>query len=97
MLTEQVHIQADFDVRIAVLDGYLEGNLKANHQVILERNARMDGDIHTPSLTVRDGPVFKGCSFARARKDCAGNFNADTFENLVRTDAGKRLIWDSGL
>jgi cytoskeletal protein CcmA (bactofilin family) len=47
MLTEQVHIQADVDIRIAVLDGYLEGNLKASHQVILERNARMDRDIHT--------------------------------------------------
>jgi hypothetical protein len=58
MMTEQAHIQADVDVRIAVIDGCLEGNLKASHHVILEGNARVEGNIHTPSLTVRDGAVF---------------------------------------
>jgi cytoskeletal protein CcmA (bactofilin family) len=48
--------------------------------VILERNARVEGNIDTPSLTVPDGAVFKRCSFVAARKDCAGNFEADTFE-----------------
>ncbi len=72
-MTEQAHIQADVDVRIAVIDGCLEGNLKASHHVILDRNAWVEGNIHTPSLTVRDGAVFKGCSFVKVGKDCAGN------------------------
>ena len=59
MLTEQAHIQADVDVRIAVIDGYLEGNLKASHALILERNARVGRNIHTPSLTCEMAPSSK--------------------------------------
>jgi len=28
--------------------------------VILERNVRVEGNIHTTSLTLRDGGIFKG-------------------------------------
>lgn len=80
VMTEHGHIKADIDVRIAVIDGYLEGKLNASHHVILDRNARVEGNIHTPSLTVRDGAVFKGCSFVKVRKDFAGCGNADAFE-----------------
>ena len=79
MMTEQAHIQADVDVRIAVIDDCLQDNLKANHHAIL---GRMPGWKET-FIRLVDGARWhrlKGCSFVTARKDCAANFDADTFE-----------------
>lgn len=69
VMTEQGRIKADVQVRIALINGCLEGNLRASDYVILDRNARVAGNIHTPSLTVRDGAVFEGRSFLTERRD----------------------------
>ena len=63
LMTERGHVEADVDVRVAIIDGYLEGNLRATEHVLLNSNARVSGDIHTPSLSIRDGAVFEGQSF----------------------------------
>ena len=62
-MTEQGHVEADVEVRIAIIDGYLEGNLRASDHVVLNPRARVAGNIHTPQLSVRDGAVFDGQSF----------------------------------
>jgi cytoskeletal protein CcmA (bactofilin family) len=67
VMTDHGHIKADVDVRVAHIDGYLEGNLRATEQVILDRNARVAGDIHTASLSIMDGAVFEGTSFVLER------------------------------
>jgi cytoskeletal protein CcmA (bactofilin family) len=63
VMTDQGRVEADIDVRIALIDGYFDGNLRASEQVVLERNARVSGNIHTPVLAIRDGAVFDGNSF----------------------------------
>jgi len=44
-------------VLVAIIDGYLEGNLRAIEHVVLNSKARVAGDIHMPSLSIRDGAV----------------------------------------
>jgi len=63
LMTARGHVQADVDVLVAIIDGYLEGNLRAIEHVVLNSKARVAGDIHTPSLLIRDGAVFEGNSF----------------------------------
>ena len=63
LMTARGQVQADVDVRVAIIDGYLEGNLRATEHVVLKSNARVAGDIHMPSLSIRDGAVFEGNSF----------------------------------
>jgi cytoskeletal protein CcmA (bactofilin family) len=41
-----------------LLMGYFDGNLRAMKQVERQRHARVFGNIHTPSLAIRDGAVF---------------------------------------
>jgi len=47
-MTGQACIQAELMFRGAVIDDCFEGGLKASHHVILERNPRVEGNIHTP-------------------------------------------------
>ena len=54
LMTARGHVQADVDVLVAIIDGYLEGNLRAIEHVVLNSKARVAGDIHTPSLSIRD-------------------------------------------
>jgi cytoskeletal protein CcmA (bactofilin family) len=63
VLTEQGRVEADIDVRIALINGHVEGNIRASEHVVLDRNARVVGNIHTASLTIRDGAWFEGKSF----------------------------------
>ena len=63
LMTARGQVQADVDVREAIIDGYLEGNLRATEHVVLKSNARVAGDIHMPSLSIRDDAVFEGNSF----------------------------------
>ena len=63
VMTEKGRVEADVDVRIAIIEGCLAGNLRATEYVVLESGARVSGNIHTPSLEVRYGAVFEGSSF----------------------------------
>jgi cytoskeletal protein CcmA (bactofilin family) len=56
-------IEADVAVRVALIDGHLEGNIMASEHVVLDSNARVAGNIYTPSLPIRDGAMFQGHSF----------------------------------
>jgi cytoskeletal protein CcmA (bactofilin family) len=67
VMTDQGRVEADIDVRIAFIDGYFDGNLRASEQVVLERNARVYGNIHSPVLAIRDGAVFDGNSFVSGK------------------------------
>ena len=67
VMSPQGRVKADVDVRVALIDGHLEGTLRATEYVVLDRNARVAGNIHTPSLTIKDGAVFEGTSFMLER------------------------------
>lgn len=68
VMTSVGRIEADVDVRAAIIDGHLSGTLRATEHVLLKSNARVYGDIHTPSLTVNDGAVFDGSSYFLERE-----------------------------
>jgi cytoskeletal protein CcmA (bactofilin family) len=68
LLTEPGRVEADVDVRVAVIDGYLQGDLRATEYVILSPTARVYGDIHTPSLSIKDGAFFEGNSYFLERR-----------------------------
>jgi cytoskeletal protein CcmA (bactofilin family) len=68
LLTEPGRVEADVDVRVAVIDGYLHGELRATEYVVLGPTARVYGDIHTPSLSIKDGAVFEGNSYFLERR-----------------------------
>jgi cytoskeletal protein CcmA (bactofilin family) len=53
-------VDADIEVAIAVIEGVVNGNIIATERVILERNAKVMGQITTRSLSVSPGAVFDG-------------------------------------
>ncbi len=64
VLTKRGRIEADIDVGVAVINGSVTGNIKANGRVVLDSDARVTGQINTRLLSVRLGAVFDGdCSF----------------------------------
>lgn len=64
VLTKRGRIEADINVGVAVIGGWVTGNITATEHVVLESEARVTGQIRTPSLSVRLGAVFDGdCLF----------------------------------
>ncbi len=53
-------IKADVKARVIKVDGHIEGNLRAEEQVIIRRSGNVMGDIVTPRVTLEDGCRFRG-------------------------------------
>ncbi|MGH9871337.1 MAG: bactofilin family protein [Pyrinomonadaceae bacterium] len=65
VLTKRGRIEADVNVKSAVINGWVTGNITATESVILESEARVTGQIRTRALSVRLGAVFDGeCLFS---------------------------------
>ena len=65
VLTKRGRIEADVDVRVAIINGWVTGDITASERVVLESEARVTGQIHTPTLSVRLGAIFDGeCVFS---------------------------------
>ena len=54
------HVKADVDGRTVVVEGQVEGDLRAKEQIILRHTARVEGSIAAPRVTLEDGAVFRG-------------------------------------
>jgi cytoskeletal protein CcmA (bactofilin family) len=64
VLTKRSRIEADVDVKVAIVHGWVTGNITASERVILESDARVTGQIVTRALSVKLGAVFDGeCLF----------------------------------
>ena len=64
VLTKRGRIEADINVGVAVIGGWVTGDITASDHVVLESEARVTGHIRTPALSVRLGAVFDGdCVF----------------------------------
>lgn len=63
---ETLSIARDAEVRAVVhgrrivLEGALHGDIHASEVVVLGAGSTMQGDIHTPSLEIREGALFRG-------------------------------------
>lgn len=64
LVIEQVQIEADIEVGVALINGRVNGNITASQRVVLQSQARVEGNINTPSLSISDGAIFEGeCVF----------------------------------
>jgi cytoskeletal protein CcmA (bactofilin family) len=72
VLTRRGRIEADVNVRAAVINGWVTGNITATESVVLESEARVTGQIHTRALSVRLGAIFDGeCLFSAPENSSA--------------------------
>jgi cytoskeletal protein CcmA (bactofilin family) len=56
-------VEAEVDVKIAVIGGKVMGNILAHEKIELQSKAMVEGDITTKNLIVEEGAVFHGnCS-----------------------------------
>jgi len=53
-------VKANITGRNVIVEGEVEGNLKAEDQVLLRSTARVQGDISASRLVLEDGAVFRG-------------------------------------
>src|SRR4029077_581896 len=60
VLAKRGRIEADVNVKAAVINGWVTGNITATESVVLGSEARVTGQIHTRALSVRLGAIFDG-------------------------------------
>lgn len=53
-------VKADITGRIVTVEGAVDGNLKAQEQIILRSSAKVRGDITAPRVVLEDGASFRG-------------------------------------
>lgn len=53
-------VKADISGRVVTVEGSVEGNLRAEEQVVLRSTGRLQGDISAPRVTLEDGAYFRG-------------------------------------
>ncbi len=57
---EHAHIQADISCGTVIVQGQVNGNIRAKHGVELRASARVRGDLDTPSLSAEKGAFVQG-------------------------------------
>jgi cytoskeletal protein CcmA (bactofilin family) len=61
---ESGEVESDIVVAIAIIDGFLRGDIHATERLELGRHARVFGKIESPALSIAPGAVFEGeCHF----------------------------------
>lgn len=53
-------IKADVRGKMVIVEGEVDGDLKAKEQIILRHTARVEGSISAPRVALEDGAVFRG-------------------------------------
>ncbi len=53
-------VKADVGARLIVVEGRVQGNLRAEEQVVLKSSAQVQGDIVAPRVVLEDGARFRG-------------------------------------
>ncbi len=93
VLTKRGRIEADVNVKVAVIHGCVTGNITASERVVLESDARVTGQIHTHALSVKLGAIFDGeCLFSN-HEHCFGVAESPREE---RSNAFKKLAVAAG-
>ena len=57
---ESGEIQATIRSKTVVVSGAVHGDVHASRQVVLHKSARLEGNIHTPSLVIEEGATLNG-------------------------------------
>ena len=53
-------VRANIKAGTVVVLGTLHGNIEAGNKTEIHTNARLEGEVRTPSILVEDGAYFKG-------------------------------------
>jgi cytoskeletal protein CcmA (bactofilin family) len=53
-------VDANIEVAVAVIHGYINGDIIATQRLELGRAAKVNGNIQTPSLVIEQGAIFEG-------------------------------------
>jgi len=59
-IAREGHVKANIEGHIVVVDGTMEGDLRADTSVAVTQTGRLTGDIRAPSISVNDGAAFNG-------------------------------------
>ncbi len=70
-VTESAHIEADVMARTIIVSGTVHGTLQAEGLVVVEKTAKLSGDVSAPSVSLHDGATVNG------RLDIAGRQKAE--------------------
>lgn len=57
---EGARIEGDMEVGMAVIQGEVLGNIRANQKVAIRSSGKVIGDICTPCLLIEEGALFEG-------------------------------------
>jgi cytoskeletal protein CcmA (bactofilin family) len=57
---EEGKVTANITGRVVTVEGFVEGDLKAEERVILTSSAQVEGDITAPRVVLEDGANFRG-------------------------------------
>lgn len=62
LMSETAELQGNIFVAVAIIDGFVRGDIRATERVELGSGARVIGNIETPALAIQPGAVFEGQS-----------------------------------
>lgn len=62
VIGEEARVKGDIEAGVVIINGEVNGNVKAKYRVEIQRPAIFRGDILTPSLSVEEGVIFEGSS-----------------------------------
>jgi cytoskeletal protein CcmA (bactofilin family) len=60
VIGEGAQVSAEIDVGVIIVEGSVQGNIRAKRAVELHAPARVKGNIETPSLFIDKGVIFEG-------------------------------------
>lgn len=77
-------VKADVRGKMVIVEGEIEGDLKASEQIVLRNTAKVEGSISAPRVALEDGAVFRG----GIEMDSASNMGKTAQPSRVAAVAG---------
>src|SRR5713226_6651893 len=93
IISETAELQANIFVATAIVDGLVQGDIRASERVELGSKARVIGNIETPALAIHPGAMFEGqCHFlpSLARADSERNARSSVDDSTGSKESSRR-------
>jgi cytoskeletal protein CcmA (bactofilin family) len=65
-MTDRGKIEADVEVSVAMIDGYVKGNITATERVVLGDHACVVGNVTTPAIAMSVSAILEGQLISQA-------------------------------
>ena len=84
-------VQSDIEAREIIIEGTVQGNLKADESVLLGASSRVQGGVLSPRITIADGASFRGkVEMTRGAKTAPQSESETSKENVTRVPLASR-------